>query len=329
MSEPREYGEDDGDRGASFSDRISVVVPTRDRGAMVVGTIRSILQGGLRPKHLIVVDQSRSDETAVAVAGFLGCEWFQYIRTDTIGISTARNIGGRAASTPIIATTDDDCEVLPNWLEAVLTAFDEHPTAAIVLGNVEAAPHPSGGFIPAYQVSKVVLAQGVNQKHRVEGIGACLAYRADLWRELGGFDELLGVGAPLASAEEVDFMIRALAKGHTICETPEVGVVHHGFRRFEEGGELIAGYLCGIGAVSAKHLRRHFASYSHVLARLAARWVWGGPVVDFGHLPPKLLRLQAFLRGFRQGWKLSYDRKGHFTPDYVRVPQGDRCLLKP
>ncbi len=316
--------------GARQSDRISVVVPTRGRGAMVVRTIRSIMRGDILPRHVIVVDQSRSDDTAQAVADYLGCTWFRYIRTDTIGISAARNIGGRAAATPLIATTDDDCEVRPDWLGAVLKTFDEHPEASIVLGNVSAGSHPPCGFIPAYQVARLVFARGVKQKHRVEGIGACLAYRTEVWRELNGFDELLGVGAPLASAEEVDFMIRALGKGHTICEAPEVGVVHHGFRTFEQGRELISGYLCGIGAVSAKHLRRNWASYSQVLARLAARWAWGGPVVNFGHAPSRRLRLYAFLRGFREGWKLSCDRNGHFTRNDARArEEAVLCPLKP
>ena len=279
---------------------------------MVVRAIESIVGGVVRPKHIIVIDQSRSYDTAAAVDRFLGREWFRYIRTGTIGISAARNIGTETASSPIIATTDDDCEAHPDWVRALLSAFDEHPEASIILGNVKAAFHHSGGFIPSYTISRPVSARGVSQKYRVEGIGACLAFRRDLWRELGGFDEFLGVGAPLTSAEEVDFMIRALGKGHTIREAPTVGVTHHGYRSFEQGRELIAGYLQGIGAVSAKHLRRHGASYSYVLARLALRWAAGRPMVDFGHRPSKMLRLRAFLRGFREGWKLDYDKYGHF-----------------
>lgn len=298
---------------------ISVVVPTRDRGARVVGTIRSILAGDLLPAELVIVDQSQTHDTASAVREFLTDSRFRYIRTCTSGISAARNVGVLSCSANIIANTDDDCEAHPSWLAGIARCFADHPEASMVLGNVDAAPHSSDGFVPSYRVRKTVLVRGVAQKHRVEGIGACFAFRVDLWRELGGFDECLGAGSLLRSAEETDFMIRALGTGHAVGETPEFGVVHNGFRKWADATGLIEGHLYGLGATSAKHLRMYAAPYLYVMARLAARWAWGQPIVDFEHQPAKLLRLRAFLRGFADGWRRELDSKGHFRSALAMV----------
>jgi GT2 family glycosyltransferase len=294
--------------------RVSVVIPTRDRRDAVVRTVRSVLDSDFSAADITVVDQSESDETESAVSGFLQEERFRYIRSNTRGVSAARNIGARGASGSIIANTDDDCEVPSHWLTGVVEAFSAKPEAAIVLGNVVAGPHPATGFVPAYKVKKPLLVRGVSQKYRVEGIGACFAYRADVWRELKGFDELLGAGALFRSAEEVDFMIRALARGHAIYETPDTGVIHHGFRKWEDADRLIENHLYGIGAVSAKHIRLHTGPYLYVLAQLAARWALGSTVVDFGYRPSRLTRVRGFLRGFSAGWTHSVDGGGHFVP---------------
>jgi len=294
-------------------EHVTVVIPTRDRGALVASAIRSILANTATAFDLVVVDQSESDATEAAVAEFRTDARLQYIRSASRGISAGRNIGNRTARGTIIANTDDDCRVPTDWIEQIRRTFRQHPGAAIALGCVSAAPHPTDGFIPAYAVKKPVLVHHIRHKHRVEGIGACFAHRLDVWRDVGGFDELLGAGARFPAAEEGDFVTRALAKGYGVCETTMFGVVHHGFRRWDQSHELIGGYLRGIGAMSAKHLRLNPGSYPWVLTHLAARWAWGRPIVDLGHTPDRLLRLRAFLDGFREGFRLPVDRHGCFV----------------
>jgi len=149
-------------------------------------------------------------------------------------------------------------------------------------------------------------------KHRVEGISACMGLRRSLWQRLGGFDEMLGAGAPFKSAEEIDFTIRALIAGYYVYETPNVEVIHLGFRTWKQGRTLLHGYLYGIGAMFTKHLRCGHLSVVQVLLHLAWRWTFERLVVDFGHRPPRWLRLAAFVQEFADGAIIPVERAtGH------------------
>ena len=291
---------------------VSVVIPTRARGRLVGRTVQSILASPEDFAEVIVVDQSTTKDTYEAASAYLSDPRFQYIHSSTVGISSARNIGVAASTAPIVVHTDDDCEVPLGWVSDVVKIFDRHPEADMVFGRVLSGPCPPSGFIPSYEVKKSILINGVVNKHRVEGIGACFGYRRTLWNELGGFDELLGVGSHFPSAEEADLMIRALEAGNSVLETPELAVIHHGFRNWDEAAMLIQAHLFGIGGMSAKQIRRGCWPYLYTLTRLAFRWAVAGPSVDFGHHPPRLPRLLAFLRGFAEGWDQPCDPDGRF-----------------
>jgi hypothetical protein len=105
-----------------------------------------------------------------------------------------------------------------------------------------------------------------------------------------------------------------LLAGYLIYETPKVAVVHGGFHTWEQSRPLFHGYLYGIGAMLAKNIKcGHRWSIGQVLFHLALRWAFQRPVVEFGCLPPRGLRLAAFLKGLRDGALAPVNRTtGHF-----------------
>lgn|GEM_PF-143676 len=283
---------------------MTVIVPTLGRRISAARAIRSILQSDYPALRVILVDQS---DAPLHEDAFPGDPRFEYVHSPTIGISAARNVGVAMAADGVIAHTDDDCEAPPEWVESIARLFESRPDVDLAYGEVHAGKAQPDGFIPAYRISREVVANRLRSKHRIEGIGACMAYRRRVWEMLGGFDEALGAGGELFSAEEVDFTARALRRGLAAMETPRFFVIHHGYRTWESQTSLLTGHLFGIGATAAKQMRRSSGSYLYVLARLGLRWAFGRPLVDFGRTPARLPRLRAFVRGFREGSKRPLD----------------------
>ncbi|MGQ0658303.1 MAG: glycosyltransferase family 2 protein [Chromatiales bacterium] len=294
---------------------LTVVVCTRNRGDSVSRAVDSILGGDYADFELIVVDQSTDDLTEVSMQRYMSDARVRYQRTSTTGVSVARNTAIASAAGDTIAITDDDCEARPTWLRELSDAFAVDSGIGIVFGNLLPAPHdPAMGFVPSYLRSDSVLARGIAQKHHVDGVGACMAFKRSVWLALGGFDEMLGAGAPFKAGEEIDFAIRALLAGYCIYETPTVAVVHHGFRTWEQAKGLIEGYMHGLGAALMKQLKCRQYAILGVMGRLAWRWAFERPAADYGHRPPRLLRLLAFLRGAAAAASTPVNRTtGHYV----------------
>ncbi|MGH7833353.1 MAG: glycosyltransferase family 2 protein [Candidatus Binatia bacterium] len=150
-----------------------------------------------------------------------------------------------------------------------------------------------------------------------------MGLRRSVWQALGGFDELLGIGAPFKAAEETDFSIRALLAGYFVYETPDVSVVHCGFRAREHMQPVSRRYWYGTGAAFAKHLKCGRWSVAHPLLRLAWRWAFGrSPVAaSLGGGAYKLPRLLAFVWGVVAGVLTPVDKPtGHYVKPAARPP---------
>lgn len=314
--------------GELGSPLVTVVVATRNRGDSVVRTVRTILANDYPDFELRVVDQNDDDRTETSLRQYLPDARVHYVRMDTKGLSSARNTGITDAQGELIAITDDDCEVSSNWLRELVAVFAADSRIGIVFGNVVPGPHnDAAGFIPAYVREGPFLACRLSEKHEVDGVGACMGLRRSVWKELGGFDQMLGVGAPLQSNSEGDLVIRALQSGYFVYETPAVQVIHHGFRTWQEGLALIRRYWYGTGAMYAKHCKIAPRDSARLLVSLAWRWAFGESRVasSLGTRTHKVLRLVSFVRGFVTGMATPVDRAtGHYvvrkSPRESRVP---------
>ncbi len=289
--------------------RITALVCTRDRGDSIRATVRSILENDHPDFEVIVIDQSIDDRSLSALTDLQSDPRLRYVASPTVGLSRARNIGIAKSHSSLVAMTDDDCTVPQSWLTQLEAAFETSERVAIVLGGVVPAPYDrSNGFIVGYLPAGFI-AGSIRDKHRVEGMAACMAISTEAWTALSGFDEMLGAGSPLHSADETDIVIRALFAGHEVHESPEIVVVHHRLHDWGDADRVTYCYLLGIGATLAKHLKCGRWGIAYVAGALAHRWVFAEPVVKYGFKPSRRVRLSGFLRGFSAGLKLPVDRR--------------------
>jgi len=288
---------------------VTVVISTRDRATEVTRCVASVLRNEYPSFDLLVVDQSSDSNTEEALRTFQPDPRVRYVRSETKGLSAGRNLGIRCARGEMIACTDDDCEMPLDWLSRMAAALRHEDRTAVVFGNVRpGAPDRAAGLVLGCVWDSAFLARSIHHMHRVDGISGCMGLRRRAWERLGGFDELLGAGAPFPAAEEMDFAIRALLAGFYVYAAPEVEVLNYGFRSWDEERKMIHGYLYGIGAMIAKHLKCGNWGVLHYVAHLFWRWAVAGPVVEFGHRPPRWLRLRAFLLGVRAGLVCAVER---------------------
>ncbi len=302
---------------AQTAPAITAVICSYDRPAQLTRAVESVLANDYPRFELTVVDQSPNGEIAAALNPYLEDPRFRHLRAPP-GLNGARNAAIRQAESELIALTDDDCEVGPDWLKRVAAAFTEDERIGVVFGSTIPAPHDgAAGFVPAYISWRPRLAFEVRQLGRVGGMGACLALRRSVWEAIGGLDEMLGKGGRFLAGDEGDIALQALRAGYIVYETPAVSVVHHGFRASADARELAHAYWHGTGAVFGKHLKRGQVSLVPVLARLAGRWLRGASPIatSFGGRATALLRLRSFLSGLIAGlaWPVDRDTR-HFRP---------------
>ncbi len=237
---------------------VTVCICTRNRGHKIMATLQSLVASTYTDYDVVIVDQSTSDETAQAVEDVTaGDQRFQYLRSATVGLSAARNVAIGQARGPIIAFTDDDCEVSPTWLTVLADVFQRHPEVGEVCGTVQSAFYKAGsGYTPVFTVKAEEEIRSRWQLWRAGGIGANMAFRQEVFQAANVFDEILGAGGPLYSSEDLDMTYRVLRAGYSVLNTPDATVIHDGFRSLDETRVLIRQAYFSLGAMYMKYVRR-------------------------------------------------------------------------
>jgi len=293
---------------------ITVVLPTRNRGTSVLTPIAAILRGSCQDFEICVIDQSvNAAETAAALTA-VGDGRIRHLTMPDGGLARAINRGIEAATSELLAVTGDDCEPASDWLALIVAAFASDPSIGIVHGNVEPCRHDANReFVQASLRCDALVARVVGDVPALVGTSANMALRRSV-AALVGFDEALGVGGPLAAAEDLDFALRSLLGGWAVYEDPTIRVVHMDVWPLRRRNDLIHRNWFGTGAVFAKFLRLRPLPAILLLAKLARRWI-GTPVgvssaIGGGN---RWRRLMAFTRGFLVGITRPLDHvSGHF-----------------
>ena len=107
---------------------VSIIIPTRNREALVATAIDSVLNQTQQDFELIVVDDGSTDATQEVLRAYgnrIAC-----LRIDHAGPSAARNRGIAAAQADLIAFLDSDDLWLPRKLERQLAHYSSNADVA-------------------------------------------------------------------------------------------------------------------------------------------------------------------------------------------------------
>lgn len=237
---------------------MSVIIATRNRPLQLRRTLCRVLANSIRAIEVLVVDQSDGDATWREVTAAYGDDArVRYIRDTSRGVARGRNIGLEHAAAALIAFTDDDCLVPPDWIASLLHAFASLPEVALLFGTVGAPMHDYRRLVvPVELLDERRIEHGlVGRAARLEGIGAHMALRRALIEDIGGFDPRFGAGGPRWSGEDYELHYRALCAGHTVLIEPGITVSHVGMRPINDAWALWRRDARGNGALTARLLR--------------------------------------------------------------------------
>ena len=101
--------------------RVSIVMPTYNRGGVIVNAIRSVIDQTFTDWELIIVDDGSTDNTERVVKSFYDPR-IKYHKIEHTGyVSKVRNAGNKLAKGEIIVVHDSDDVAFPDRLEEIVT----------------------------------------------------------------------------------------------------------------------------------------------------------------------------------------------------------------
>ena len=106
---------------------VSVVIATYNRRDILRRTLESVASQSHAAHEVIIADDGSTDGTPELAAEF---PQVTFLRQENRGSSAARNLGVQRATGDVVAFTDDDCVVPPDWLERIVDGYERHPEVA-------------------------------------------------------------------------------------------------------------------------------------------------------------------------------------------------------
>jgi len=178
---------------------ISVVIPAYNEEMYLPACLRALRRQTFPAERyeVIIVDNASTDATA-AVAR----RWKARVVTEPCkGVSRARQAGFQAALGPIIASTDADTQVPPDWLTRIAAHFEGDPALGGVYGPVHWPDgRPVERLMLRYPGAWALWAS--NRAGRSLWWGSNFTVRQEVFWQVGGFP----VDWP--SGEDTDLSLR-------------------------------------------------------------------------------------------------------------------------
>jgi GT2 family glycosyltransferase len=227
--------------------RASVVIPNWN-GAHHLPVCLDALKAQTYPSlEIIVVDNGSTDGSQRLVA-----EQYPQVRLlaldRNLGLTGGNNIGFRTAQGEILISLNNDTEVHPRFVEALIAALQEYPQAGMaaskmLLFDQRDILHSAGD---GYGKDGIPFNRGVWQRDEGQfdkpgwifgGCGGAVAYRRAMLDDVGLFDESF-----FMYCEDVDLNWRAQLAGWKCWYAPQAVVYH---KLSATGGGPIASFYTG------------------------------------------------------------------------------------
>jgi GT2 family glycosyltransferase len=199
--------------------RLTAAIPTFDRPAIVVDTVRRLLALDPPPDAIVVVDQTPAKNEALAALHDQGL--ISVLRLDVPSIPHAMNEALLAATTPLVLFLDDDVEPSAHLVAAHRDAHENDAVWAVVGQILQPGEEPAHVAQPPDDLDfRFFAADGRSVRNVMAGN---LSVKRERAIAAGGFDENYVFAA---YRFETDFALRLAAAGGTIWFEPRASLRH-------------------------------------------------------------------------------------------------------
>ena len=268
--------------------RVSVVATVYNEGDSIRALMDSLLSQTRQPDEIVVCDGGSADDTVTHLNEYVGrLPGLRIVTESGANISQGRNRAIAEANGQVIACTDAGVRLDANWLEQLITPFEEGVGAED--GRIEAV----GGFFVPEISGLFQLAMAATVLPHVEEIvpsrflpsSRSVAYSKALWLRVGGYPEWLDY------CEDLVFDLRVLAdeEGPTFAWAPQAIAYFRPRSDLKSFWQQYYRYARGDGKADLWRMRHavRYATYlilipvllGHALWGLEARWLgWVGLV---------------------------------------------------
>lgn len=208
---------------------LSVVIPTFERGEILVATVESLLAQDVKAAEIVLVDQTPAHPPEVErrLSGWQAGGTIRWLRMDAPSIPKAMNVGLLASASDLVLFLDDDIVPAPDLIGTHAVAHAAEGVVAVV-GQVlqpgeeesDAEPGPRGSGL---RRDLTFPFRGVRRGF----VSNCMAGNLSVHRhaavEAGGFDEnFVGV----AYRFETEFCRRLERTGGRVLFEPAARIRH-------------------------------------------------------------------------------------------------------
>lgn len=214
---------------------VSVILATYNRALSLQSTLETFSKLVCPDEldwELIVVDNNSGDDTKRVVDQFAksGCVRVRYVFEKQQCKSAALNAGIGAAQSEIIAFTDDDVHLHPDWLANLVRNFQRFDCAAVAGRVVPVWHQDKPRWLEMEQQQAVVNFELGEESKQIElpPIGANCAFRKEVFKKYGLFRLDLGVRGTehTITCEDTEFGSRLLNAGERILYCADAIVYH-------------------------------------------------------------------------------------------------------
>jgi glycosyltransferase involved in cell wall biosynthesis len=194
--------------------KVSVIIPTHNRGEMLRRAIDSVLNQTYKDFELIVISDGCTDNTDEIVASYADPRIKFFSHEKSRGTSAARNTGIRASTGQYVAFLDDDDEWTPKKLELQMPIIENSPLeVGLVYTWMDYLFHGKSIAVHAPRLRGNVFENMLDK----QALGGCptIIIKHEVLDRVDGFNENLPRG------NDADF-IRRITKYYHVDYVPKI-----------------------------------------------------------------------------------------------------------